>query len=197
MFTSNPFLASFFTVILYGGVHSLLASSSAKTWVRNQYGARVDRFYRLAFNLFAAVSFLPVLLTIAIWPGEAVYSWSGLWRIIPLTLQPTLLILFIVAGLQSQPLSFTGLRQLADGQEEGGLRTTGAYGIVRHPLYTLGLCMLWLIPVMTVGLLGFACGLTLYILIGSTLEERRLVAEFGDEYRQYQKRVRKLIPFLY
>jgi protein-S-isoprenylcysteine O-methyltransferase Ste14 len=38
--------------------------------------------------------------------------------------------------------------------------------------------------------------MTVYILVGVALEERDLVATFGDEYRAYRKRVAMLIPFM-
>ena len=38
--------------------------------------------------------------------------------------------------------------------------------------------------------------LTAYFIIGSILEERRLLARFGDAYREYQQRVPMLIPRL-
>jgi protein-S-isoprenylcysteine O-methyltransferase Ste14 len=37
--------------------------------------------------------------------------------------------------------------------------------------------------------------LTLYVIIGTWLEERKLVLEFGEAYLQYQKEVPMLIPF--
>jgi protein-S-isoprenylcysteine O-methyltransferase Ste14 len=37
---------------------------------------------------------------------------------------------------------------------------------------------------------------TIWIVIGSYFEEKDLIAEFGDAYREYQKRVPMLVPFL-
>ena len=37
--------------------------------------------------------------------------------------------------------------------------------------------------------------LTIYIIMGSILEERKLVLEFGDAYVKYQQEVPMLIPF--
>ena len=48
---------------------------------------------------------------------------------------------------------------------------------------------------MSLGHLIFAIGASGYILVGIWLEERDLVAHFGDTYRSYQKRVGMLIPW--
>jgi protein-S-isoprenylcysteine O-methyltransferase Ste14 len=65
---------------------------------------------------------------------------------------------------------------------------------VRHPLYTAGLIFIWLIPIMSSNLLALNVGITLYLYIGSIFEERKLLAEWGDEYRTYQRKVPRLIP---
>lgn len=74
------------------------------------------------------------------------------------------------------------------------LTVRGPYRWVRHPLYFFVLLMIWSYPNLTVDRALFNVLWTLWIFIGSVFEERDLVAEFGDRYREYQRNVPMLIP---
>jgi protein-S-isoprenylcysteine O-methyltransferase Ste14 len=61
----------------------------------------------------------------------------------------------------------------------------GPYRWVRHPLYLFMIIMIWSCPAPAMDRLLFNVFWTVWIFVGSMLEERDLVIEFGDEYREY------------
>jgi protein-S-isoprenylcysteine O-methyltransferase Ste14 len=187
----------FCSTLVYGAVHSLLASLGVKAAARRMFGPSADHWYRLGFNFAAGITLLPVLGLLAanIGPVLVAVPWPG-WAIL-VTIELAALMLMAYTFQHSDPAFFMGFGQLGSAPSTAGLTTTGAYGIARHPLYLTGLLILWCFPILTTGTLAFDAAITLYILIGSELEERRLIVQFGEEYLRYRKKVARLIPFLF
>jgi protein-S-isoprenylcysteine O-methyltransferase Ste14 len=193
---SNMFWLVLLTVV-WGIVHSFLASLGFKDFLRRTLGNGFMKFYRLLYNLFAALSFVPVLYLMASLPDESLYLIPALWSYVLRVGQGISAVLLIAAVLQTDVFAFAGLRQLVEAQpEKSSLVTKGLYRIVRHPLYTFSLLLLWLSPSMTVNTFVVYLALTAYILIGAVFEERKLLREFGQEYASYQSTTPMLIPGL-
>jgi protein-S-isoprenylcysteine O-methyltransferase Ste14 len=70
----------------------------------------------------------------------------------------------------------------------------GPYRYVRHPLYLFMLLLIWSTPRFPTDQLLFNVLWTAWIIVGTKLEERDLLADFGQTYRQYQASVPMLIP---
>ena len=64
---------------------------------------------------------------------------------------------------------------------------------IRHPWYTAVVLLLWAGDLDMAALVGNGV-LTVYIVVGTLLEERKLVHEFGGAYRSYQGRVSMFVP---
>ncbi len=185
-------------VLVYGGVHSALASFWVKRRAQARFGSSTDRWFRFVYNLIAALSLLPVLALPVILEDQPLYQIPWPWRALTLAGQAFAVLALMVGVMQTGVWSFLGLRQLLYGPEAGqkSLVIGGLYRWVRHPLYSASLAFVWLMPSMSLNLLALNLGISFYILVGSILEERKLKAEFGEAYSAYQHRTAMLIPFL-
>jgi len=74
------------------------------------------------------------------------------------------------------------------------IRRDGLLGIIRHPMYFALIIYLWC-QTFRVMDIEINTVLTIYVIIGTKLEEKKLILEFGDAYIKYQKEVPMLIPF--
>ena len=189
-------LLTLLAVAAYGALHSILAAPVAKRLAHRWFGSAADRLYRLVYNLVAAISLLPVLAVLALAPGSVLYRVPSPWWLLTAGSQIAALLLLILGLLETDVWHFIGFRQLSEAKdgEAHVLVVTGLYRWVRHPLYSAGLLLIWLSPVMTTSLLAFNSAFTIYVLIAIRLEERRLLTEFGPAYDAYRRRVHALIP---
>lgn len=185
-----------FTIVLWGIVHSLLASTGFKNLIRRMLGDTFMKFYRLFYNVFAVFSIVPILYLMISLPDQTLYQVPVPWNYLMLAGQVLSVLLLFVAVMQTDLLSFAGLRQLVEEEKTGNLVTNGLYRSVRHPLYTFSLLILWLSPSMSVNSFIVYAGLTIYILIGIIFEERKLLREFGKAYADYKSNTPMLLPGL-
>ncbi|NEP52397.1 MAG: isoprenylcysteine carboxylmethyltransferase family protein [Moorea sp. SIO3C2] len=96
---------------------------------------------------------------------------------------------FELFGLQQVFLNLMGQES-----QTPEFKVAGFYKYVRHPLYFGFVIAFWSTPVMTLTHFFFASGILGYILVGIFLEEKDLIALYGDKYRDYKQKVSMLIP---
>jgi protein-S-isoprenylcysteine O-methyltransferase Ste14 len=184
------------TWILYGLLHSLAASLKFKHYVANHWPQYMP-LYRLMFNLLASVALLPPLLLIYLWRGPYLWQWSGIGVFIANGLALLALAGFAWSLRYYDGSEFLGLRQWRERarQVEGQERfyISPLHRFVRHPWYCLGLVIIWTRDMDAVFLIS-SLMMTGYFVVGSRLEELKLMVYHGDRYRAYRDRVPALLP---
>jgi len=187
--------------IAYCVVHSALISITVTDFFKGVLGGRY-RFYRLFFNIFSVGTVIPLLFYShpARWKSELLFTWEGYMRIIQYGLTGLGVILAITAARHYNMFQFLGIQQILKRRsgtamtESGEFDSSGVLGIVRHPWYLAVFILLWARDLnWTVFIINMV--LSTYLLLGTFLEERKLVLEFGEKYKSYQRQVSMLIPF--
>jgi protein-S-isoprenylcysteine O-methyltransferase Ste14 len=191
-------------LLLYGAFHSLTATTWWKTRVAALVGERAFLgLYRLAYSIVSVLTLLPVLALMTAQQGETVWSASGTTASVLLALRVTAGLGIVLALVRIDGLRFVGIKDAIAyfrGRElplpAECLATSGTYRLVRHPLYLFSMIALWASPVMTESMLGFTLGATIYFVVGSILEERKMARAFGGDWSAYRDAVPWLIPFV-
>ena len=186
-------------VISWCVLHSAMISISVTEYFKKCLGPKY-RFYRLFFNIIAILTLIPVVLFAYSIRTQAIFQWNGYMRLGQVLILGTAVLLFFLGGRHFDIRQVLGIRQIREGisnkaiTDTGELDTSGVLGITRHPWYLATILLIWArqmdISAIIVNLI-----LTSYLIVGTYLEEKKLVREFGENYQKYQKKVSMLVPF--
>jgi protein-S-isoprenylcysteine O-methyltransferase Ste14 len=108
--------------------------------------------------------------------------------------------LFFLGGRHYDVRLVLGIKQIREGTssklitDTDELDTSGVLGITRHPWYLAAILLIWARQLDVSGLFVNVI-LTSYLIVGTYLEEKKLIREFGEKYLNYQKKVSMLIPY--
>lgn len=176
--------------------HSGMVRQSFRSWLAQI----IPRTYHPA--VYAIASGLALVTLVVLWQASptALFAIHG-----QLSWLPRVFSLLAIAGCLWGMLALGGfdafgrppIASLLHGQrlKPPCFVVRGPYRWVRHPLYFFSLLLIWATPDMTSDRLLFNVLWTSWIVLGSYLEERDLVAEFGERYRAYQQTVPMLLPW--
>ncbi len=184
---------------------SLLFFVQHSSMVRHPFRARLARLLpeRYGGLVYAIVSGIALLVVVVLWQRVdiPVYRLEGAARWIVAALAMFVAALLLISGYAvRRTIDFLGVRPVRAHWRREPPRTApvivqGPYRWVRHPLYACILALLWIRPEMMADGLLLSVLWSAWIVSGTFLEERDLVADLGDDYRRYQRQVPMLVPW--
>jgi protein-S-isoprenylcysteine O-methyltransferase Ste14 len=179
---------------LYYFLHSFLASEAVKTTIYHSLSLSPRR-YRLLYNFWNVTGLLIIFYLLKKAPYTYLFSSSLASTITGFCLLLAGSIIMAASFKNYEISSFIGLKE----DKATHLQLNGINRFVRHPIYSgtllavIGYCLYLPTVKNWVSLLI----MMIYLVIGMYLEEKKLVVLYGEEYRRYQKKVKKLIPFIF
>ncbi len=201
-------------VAAFGLIHAGSARRSFYVGVTETLGVPPPAL-RTVFMTVTAAAWLGVMFFwqstgVVVFDSRPAWSTVGIAPVLVDTYGPLIPFAFVLLCLwtvvRHDPLQFLGIRQLLSEPEctddMGRLRTgarprlltTGMYGVVRHPIYLYLLASVVVRPVLSLDLLVWFVSLVMLLIVALPHEEQKLIAVFGDDYRDYQQRTPAFIP---
>jgi protein-S-isoprenylcysteine O-methyltransferase Ste14 len=179
-------------------LHSWFVSHRWRDLIRSLF-PRYHVFARLVYVLFSIVSLSLLMLWIRTLPAVTLFAWPGWWAWVRWLGLAEAGFLFWLGTRCYDNRSFLGLTQALDylrktPPAEPAFRSEGILAVIRHPWYTGTIILLvFCLPFTDVNLVWRGVFLV-YVLIGTELEERKLLKDIGPGYAAYRRRVPRFFP---
>jgi len=158
-------------------------------------------FYRLFYTIISFVLLVPLIMYSVQSDQNIIIHYPMALNLVRIALIfGSIVMVLWVFFFNYDPLTFLGIRQILNTNKKnnsnlkGEIKKSGLLGLMRHPMYFAVIIFLWCHTFKMVDIVVNAI-LTIYVIIGTLLEERKLVLEFGEAYKQYQKEVPMIFPF--
>jgi methanethiol S-methyltransferase len=187
--------------ISWCALHSILISVSVSRLIKKQM-PWLTRYYRLLYNGLSLITFIPLIIATRTAAGPVIVSWQSYYAVPVRVLLFAASLLLFMGGAKKYDLQyFLGVKQLQTGEEHLLLSETetftesGVFGITRHPWYFGTLLLIWsMLPEYPLPVFLAVCIMTVYLVVGTVLEEKKIVARYGG-YRRYRQQVSMLFPW--
>jgi protein-S-isoprenylcysteine O-methyltransferase Ste14 len=183
---------------LWCAVHSLLITHAVRDAVRRLF-PRYHVLHRLVYVGLSTATLVLLLTWLRTVPEQLLWDWTGWWAGVRWLGLGEAVLLFWLGARCYDGRTFLGLTQLRDfvaGRPAATpiFRQNGILGVIRHPWYTgTFLFLAFCLPVTDVNLV-WRLVFALYLVVGTELEERKLLRELGDVYAAYRREVPRFFP---
>jgi len=191
------------SVLAWNGILSVVFFIQHSFMIRRSFRNRLSGFIPSYYDgaIFTIVSSIVLLAVIVFWQSSAtvIYELQGFLHWIARGI-----FILAIAGIgwsayTLKPFDLFGRAPIKAYLSGKPLRpqnftAQGPYLWVRHPLYFFVLLLIWSYPDLTADRLLLNILWTAWIYIGTILEEKDLLLDFGDKYREYQQKVPMLLP---
>jgi protein-S-isoprenylcysteine O-methyltransferase Ste14 len=183
--------------IIFFSVHSIMASSRVKKMIDSK-SSGIKSSYRLVFNIVSLILLVPIVYTYSQLPTSYIYITNIFYQAVGGLLSLAGVYILFASFKNYRTDEFFGTYQLKNKHDfhPTKLSRHGWNGIIRHPLY-FGTIVL----IAGLNLISPEVKLALtsllvigYLYIGTLWEEKKLISEFGQDYKDYKREVSMLIP---
>ena len=183
---------------LWCAAHSLFITHRWQRLVRRRL-PRWRAFERLIYVLASTCSFIAMMLWLRSLPARTIWAWEDDWVIVRRLGLALAILLFFLGARVFDGRAFLGVRQAAAAvagrePEPVPFRQDGILGVIRHPWYAGTMVLLVFMGPVTDVSLAWRLVFFLYVLVGTELEERKLLTEMGETYAAYRRQVPRFLP---
>jgi len=195
------------TFLAFAFLHSVCVTAAVKRLAVRFFGPELVRaFYRLIYTVLSLVTTIAAVIFIFSLPDREIISIPAPLAWILRLLQLAAFAFFLSSFRVIDIMEFTGVRQAwlfltgrevvgdVEGIRQGSIQKIGAYGIVRHPMYSAAILFILFSPDYSRSWIVVRALSIVYFVFGAIIEERRLKETFGREYLDYMNEVPMIVP---
>ncbi|OIO72107.1 MAG: hypothetical protein AUJ56_02565 [Zetaproteobacteria bacterium CG1_02_49_23] len=188
MTASHSWILIWLYGLVFGFIHSALATSRCKRWAHRYLS---PQHYRLCYSVLGVVMTSAWMVCMHTLPDQQLYHAHGLLFWLAISIQLIALVLLALSFRSFDGMLFLGLKKPPASLDS--FHISGLYHHVRHPMYSAVILLLLASPVQSSNSLNLALVITLYFIVGSRLEERRMLRQF-PQYGAYCLQTPAFIP---
>ena len=175
----------------YFFLHSYLATSQVK-----QLFSFMGKYYRLSYSFLSVLGLIGIIAFMMFIPAQWLWKTQDTNRYFGMMLATFGVFVIRLGFKQYKTSEFIGTAQLNKRETKNIFQRSGILNHISHPIYSGTMLLAWGLFIFAphVSHLVSTICIQIYLHIGTWLEEKKLVKEFGDSYRKYQQEVPRFIP---